>query len=513
MTSKRILVIAGSDSSGGAGLEADQKVIAAHGCYAMTATTALTAQNTQGVYDIHQTPSSFVRKQIDACIEDIGVDVVKTGMLASASTIEVVAEALKRHNVPVCIVDPVRLSSQVMVSTSGAQLLPENAVEILIAQLLPVTTLLTPNLPEAQLILKSIGKSVGEPQSVDDIVAMAKAVRELGPKYVLLKGGHVPLTKDRVVPTGEADWQIVLNVLVGGAEDVIFETAYLKSKNTHGTGCSLASAAIASRLASGMTIEQAVKTANYYIEAGIRTSQDLGKGSGPINHFHSTYSLPFAPGRFLEYVLDREDVKDPWREHTHHSFVHGLSDGTLPLGKFKNYLIQDYLFLIQFSRANALAAYKAKTLADINKSARIVQHIQEEMGLHIKYCESFGLTKEQIESHKEHPACTAYTRYVLDIGQSEDWFALQIALMPCLIGYGHIARRLYDDPTTKREGNTYWDWVEQYVAQDYTDAVKAGLDIIEQNAVLQSPSRIEQLVQIFIHATKMETGFWDMGSL
>ncbi|KAK0662917.1 putative hydroxymethylpyrimidine/phosphomethylpyrimidine kinase 2 [Lasiodiplodia hormozganensis] len=506
MNNKRILVIAGSDSSGGAGLEADQKVIAAHGCYAMTATTALTAQNTQGVYDIHRTPSSFVRKQIDACIEDIGVDVVKTGMLASASTIEVVAEALKRHNVPISIVDPV------MVSTSGAQLLPEDAVEILITRLLPVTTLLTPNLPEAQLILKCAGRPVGDPQSVDDIVSMARAVRELGPKNVLLKGGHVPLTKDRVVPTGEADRQIVLNVLIGEGDDVIFETAYLKSSNTHGTGCSLASA-IASRLASGMAIEQAVKTANYYIEAGIRTSQDLGKGSGPINHFHSMYFLPFAPGRFLEYLLDREDVKGPWREHTHHSFVQGLADGTLPLGKFKNYLIQDYLFLIQFSRANALAAYKAKNLADINKSARIVQHIQEEMGLHIKYCGGFGLTKEQIESHKEHPACTAYTRYVLDIGQSEDWFGLQIALMPCLIGYGHIARRLFDDPQTKREGNTYWNWVEQYVAEDYTDAVKAGLEIIEQHAVLQSPSRIEQLVQIFIHATKMETGFWDMGSL
>ncbi|GME58465.1 hypothetical protein GTA08_BOTSDO05853 [Neofusicoccum parvum] len=393
MSSNRILVIAGSDSSGGAGLEADQKVIAAHGCYAMTATTALTAQNTQGVYDIHQTPSAFVRKQIDACIEDIGVDVVKTGMLASASTIEVVADALKKHNVPISVVDPV------MVSTSGAQLLPEDAVDTLITQLLPLTTLLTPNLPEAQLILKRAGKAVGEPKSMDDIVSMAKAVQALGPK-----------------------------------------------------------------------------------------------------------------GRFLEYILDREDVKGPWREHTHHSFVKQLADGSLPLGKFRNYLIQDYLFLIQFSRANALAAYKAKNLDDINKSARIVQHIQEEMSLHIKYCEGFGLTKAQIESHKEHPACTAYTRYVLDIGQSEDWFGLQIALMPCLIGYGYIARRLYDDPKTKRDGNAYWNWVEQYVAEDYTDAVRAGLEIIEKHAVLQSPSRIEQLVEIFIHATKMETGFWDMGS-
>lgn len=127
-----------------------------------------------------------------------------------------------------------------MVSTSGAQLLPEDAVETLIAKLLPLTTLLTPNLPEAQLILKRAGQAVGDPKSIDDIVSIAKAVKALGPKYVLLKGGHVPLTKERVVPTGEADRQIVLNVLVGAEEDRIFETGYLKSRNTHGTGCSLA---------------------------------------------------------------------------------------------------------------------------------------------------------------------------------------------------------------------------------------------------------------------------------
>lgn len=127
-----------------------------------------------------------------------------------------------------------------MVSTSGARLLPEDAIETLIAQLLPLTTLLTPNLPEAQLILQRAGKDFGEPKSVGDLVAMANAVRELGPKYVLLKGGHVPLTKERVVPTGDSGKHIVLNILVGGEENVILETGYLKSRNTHGTGCSLA---------------------------------------------------------------------------------------------------------------------------------------------------------------------------------------------------------------------------------------------------------------------------------
>ncbi|KAF2086708.1 hypothetical protein K490DRAFT_43873 [Saccharata proteae CBS 121410] len=506
MTEKRILVIAGSDSSGGAGVEADQKVIAAHGCYAMTATTALTAQNTQGVIDIHETPSAFVRKQIDACVEDVGVDVVKTGMLASAETISVVADALRRHRIPISVIDPV------MVATSGAALLHSTAMETLCTQLLPLTTILTPNLPEAQVILQHAGKPCPEPKSVDDIVTMAKGIQELGPKWVLLKGGHLPLTRDRVVSSEGSGKEIVLNVLVGDGETTILESEYIESKNTHGTGCSLASA-IASRLASGMDMKQAVRTANYYIEAGIKTSKNLGKGCGPINHFHSTYTLPFSPGHFLDYLLTRPDIIEPWHSHTHHAFVQQLADGTLPLAKFKNYLVQDYLFLIQFSRANALAAYKAKSLTDINKSARIVAHIQEELNLHIKYCEGFGLSIEDIEGQEEHQACTAYTRYVLDIGQSEDWFALQIALLPCLLGYGVIARRLYNDPNTKRDGNPYWTWIANYVAEDYVQAVDTGKEIAERHAMRQSVYRIEELAKIFIHATKMEMGFWDMGSL
>ncbi|KAF2241582.1 hypothetical protein BU26DRAFT_535276 [Trematosphaeria pertusa] len=504
MSARRILVIAGSDSSGGAGLEADQKVIAAHGCYAMTATTALTAQNTLGVYDIHHTPPPFLRKQIDACIDDIGVDVVKTGMLASADAIGVVADAFRRHNISTSVVDPV------MVSTSGSQLLPEQAVDTLIQQLLPLTMVLTPNLPEAKLLLKTAGISFQEPENVDDIVSMAKSIQELGPKYVLLKGGHLPLTKGRLVSKDEADRDVVLNVLYGDGKATFMETDYLTSKNTHGTGCSLASA-IACHLASGMDVINAVKRANLYVEVGIKTSSDLGKGNGPINHFHSTYTLPFGPGGFIKYLLERGDVQEPWKEYTQHQFVQRMANGTLPDENFKHYLIQDYLFLIHFARANALAAYKSKSLVDIGRSARQVVILQEEIKLHIDFCKEYGLSPADIENQEEDQACTAYTRYVLDIGQSEDWLALQVALLPCLIGYGIIARRLYDDPKTVREGSKYWKWIENYVAQDYCEAMKNGSELIERHAAKQSVSRVEELAQIFIHATNMERGFWDMG--
>ncbi|KAK0508588.1 hypothetical protein JMJ35_008864 [Cladonia borealis] len=290
MAKKRILVIAGSDSSGGAGLEGDQKVIAAHGCYAMTATTALTAQNTQEVSAIHHVPSDFVEKQIDACINDIGVDVVKIGMLASAKTVDVVASALRRHGSPIVVLDPV------MVSTSGAQLLPTDAIVNLRTQMLSLTTILTPNIPEAKLLLENAGLEVPEIKTIDDIVDIAEGLSSLGPQYTLIKGGHLPLTKDGRISTQEADHHTVVDVLYEDVHNtIIYETDYLPSKNTHGTGCSLASA-----LACNITrhnfsnnIHLAVEPAIRYVEAGIRTSSPLGKGNGPINHFHSmTVNLP-----------------------------------------------------------------------------------------------------------------------------------------------------------------------------------------------------------------------------
>ena len=223
-----------TDSNIARGLEADQKVIAHHHCYAMTATTALTAQNTQGVRRIHYVPSDFVSDQIDAVFDDIGVDVVKIGMLASESTIDAVSVALHRHGDPPLVLDPV------MVATSGAQLLPNDAVASLRTKLLPMSTVLTPNLPEAKLLLENAGLRVPELRSVDDFVAIARMIRSLGPRYVLVKGGHLPLTSTGQISEQEAEYHVVLNVLHDGTRATLFETAYVASRNTHGTGCSLA---------------------------------------------------------------------------------------------------------------------------------------------------------------------------------------------------------------------------------------------------------------------------------
>ncbi|KAK0716472.1 Phosphomethylpyrimidine kinase-domain-containing protein [Apiosordaria backusii] len=486
MPPRRILVIAGSDSSGGAGLEADQKVIAVHGCYAMTATTALTAQNTLGVHDIHHVPAEFLRKQIDAVVTDVGVDVVKTGMLASAGTIEAVAEVIQNYNLKTVVVDPV------MVATTGSPLLPNTSLSLLRRKLLPLATVLTPNLPEARLLLADAGFGHLPLEKVGDLEAIARAVGSLGPKEKVV---------DVLWGRDEKGEEVVTRI----------ETPYWESRHTHGTGCSLASA-IACNLAKGMDMPKAVEAACRYVEAGIKTAPGLGNGNGPLNHFHSTYSLPFAPGHFIKYLLERPDVAPVWKRYVTHPFVLAMGNGTLPLESFKGYLIQDYLYLTHYARASALAGYKAKKIEDIGASAAIVTHIFREMELHINYCSGFGISKQDIESCEEKEACTAYTRYVLDIGNSEDWFALQIAMAPCLLGYGAIAKMLFSNPKSKREGNVYWTWIKNYVEEDYLMAIKTGSDLLERHAVLQSPARIDELANIFIHATKMEIAFWEMYS-
>lgn len=441
--------------------------------YAQTVTTALTAQNTLGVDDVHVTPPQFVAKQIDACLSDIGCDVVKIGMLASSATIEIVANKLEEWKVSRVVLDPV------MVSTSGAQLLPTDAVQSMLDRLVRGVEVITPNVPEALLMLKEGGdENIGTPENLQELKSLAVALHgKLNPRAVLLKGGHVPLmrTDDGSLlkaSSGKAP-EVIIDVLYDGKEFELVESPYSESRNTHGTGCSLASA-IAARLAQGRPLKQAVRQACQYVAVGIRTSVTFSKGSGPINHFHNVQLLPFVEGKFLEYLLQRDDVRPVWHAYTNHPFANQMGDGTLPIEDFKEYLVQDYLYLVHFARTNALAAYKSQSMDAITASAQIVLHIETEMKLHLEYCKEFGLSKEEIMKQEESLACVAYSRYVLDIGQSQDCVALQMSLAPCLLGYGVAARRLATEHANNHEGNKYWKWIENYIADDYQEAVKTG---------------------------------------
>ena len=260
----RVLSIAGSDSGGGAGIQADLKTIAALGCYGMTAITALTAQNTQGVRAIHGVPPQMLRDQIDAVVEDIGVDAVKIGMLHAPEIVLTVAEAIDRHRLGKVVLDPV------MVATSGAVLIDNPAIAVLVRELFPRALLVTPNLDETALL-------VGRPlHNAQDMERAAYELLERGARAVLIKGGHLP---------GET----VIDLLLTAAGDKHWMQApRIHSANTHGTGCTLSSA-IAACLALDQPLLQAVETARAYVRAAMLAGAKVktGAGSGPLNHGHA----------------------------------------------------------------------------------------------------------------------------------------------------------------------------------------------------------------------------------
>ena len=257
MKMKTALTIAGSDCSGGAGIQADLKTMTMNGVYAMSAITALTAQNTTGVRAIQESTPDFLKQQLDAIFEDIYPDAVKIGMVASSELIHVIADRLRHYEAKYIVVDPV------MVATSGSALMKNDAVQTLIEELLPISTLVTPNIPEAQVLS---GLSI---ETKEDMMIAAKHIGDNYHCAVLLKGGHsINDANDLLYANGELHW---------------FEGKRIDNPNTHGTGCTLSSA-IASNLAKGYTLAESVQRAKDYISGALAAMLDLGQGSGPMNH-------------------------------------------------------------------------------------------------------------------------------------------------------------------------------------------------------------------------------------
>ena len=266
-----VLSIAGSDSSGGAGIQADLKVITALGGYGMTAVTAITAQNTLGVTQIQAIDLDVIEAQIDVVIADMGVDVVKIGMLASPEIVRVVADTLRRHQVKQIILDPV------LQATSGDRLGGNETAAAMKAELFPLASLITPNLSEVAILL---GRAISQ---VNEFPLAAQELMQLGPRAVLIKGGHLPNSPSEL--TDYLLWQSAT-----GIEHQEFRHQRINTVNTHGSGCSLA-AAIATYLALGLSLERAVAKAIDYVEAGIIAGQylNLGTGAGPLWHMHAFY--------------------------------------------------------------------------------------------------------------------------------------------------------------------------------------------------------------------------------
>lgn len=258
---KKVLTIAGSDCSGGAGIQADIKTITVHKKYAMSAITALTAQNTTGVYGIMEASPEFVAQQLDCIFTDIRPDAVKIGMVSSSAIISVIAEKLREYKAENIVIDPV------MVSTSGSRLLSDEAMDALITRLLPLGRIITPNIPEAEALCGF------EILTEDDMLRAAEKISQFVSGAVLIKGGHLEDSADDLLyEAGKALW---------------YHGEKVDNPNTHGTGCTLSSA-IACNLAEGLSLEKSVERAKAYITGALKAGLNLGKGSGPIDH---TYAI------------------------------------------------------------------------------------------------------------------------------------------------------------------------------------------------------------------------------
>nr|XP_031863834.1 phosphomethylpyrimidine kinase [Kwoniella shandongensis]KAA5530906.1 phosphomethylpyrimidine kinase [Kwoniella shandongensis] len=543
-----VLTIAGSDSGGGAGIQADLKTIEAFGCYGTSVLTGLTAQNTKGVQAVHAVPSDFVIQQLQSVIEDEPPIAVKLGMLTSASTIRALASYLPKLDCTT-VLDPV------IISTSGHHLLPEDAVEALY-DLFPYVTFLTPNIPEAIRLSRTNTKET-ELKGLADMLQLAKDTQlKTGAKTVLLKGGHGKVSREDVLQYAgqyEIVWEegdeeadtvdvlteyrstlglkvekdLVVDILVTGEEVVaLFVGRKVDSSSTHGTGCTLSSA-IASAYATrrkkdvpaGKDIE-VFKRAISYTQSAIASAFSFGHGHGPLNHAHLTArrALPpptkHNPHPFLTHLI--QSNLPLWKSYVRHPFVVQLGNGTLPRECFEHYIKQDYHYLKHYARAHALGAYKANTLAEIQAFSEIALHVARESEMHVAYCAQFGISRAELAATAESSPCAAYARYVVDIGTQGDILDVYMAVASCLVGYGEVGlwlKKQVEEGNAVLEGNLYKKWMEDYCGAEFLAAVNRGIENLERRVAEDppSPEKLARLTAIWHECVRLESRFWDMG--
>ncbi|KAH7905191.1 Phosphomethylpyrimidine kinase-domain-containing protein [Hygrophoropsis aurantiaca] len=554
--SEAILTIAGTDSSGGAGIQADLKTFTAHLCYGASVITALTAQNTLGVQAVHGVPPEFVEQQMSSVLSDIEVRGIKTGMLFDADNTRIVAQTLKNHfkerKIPL-VCDPV------CVSTSGHVLLHPDAINTMIDELFPFTTLVTPNKSEAEILL-SQRDLPARITNLEDMLVAARNLLTLGPEAVLLKGGHIPVLHAEIarVAAHNPQIQVVQDGLLGENMEILqtAETAKsestlvvdvlcqsdgttafyprprLESTSTHGTGCTL-SAAITCQLGKGKSLMEATRLATAYTHMGIENAAAIGSGYGPLNHLHSLSQLNVAQrSKSNPYPLTRSLIRSTggvWKDYVQHDFVKLLGKGTLPKESFLHFIKkeikypsnelpqQDYHYLKYYARAYALLAAKSHSFGRILQATETVFHIARESSMHKSYCAQWGITEEELENTAESPATTAYGAYLIDTGLQGDSTKLVMALAACLLGYGEVG--LWLKKEAKQSGswvvwqsNPYLKWMEDYSGEEYQKAVRTGLETIESRAAADPPSaaKLDEWRTVWEKCTRLEKGFWDM---
>ncbi|TKV28170.1 bifunctional hydroxymethylpyrimidine kinase/phosphomethylpyrimidine kinase [Arthrobacter sp. NamB2] len=486
-----VLSIAGSDPSGGAGVQADIKSISANGGYAMAVLTALTAQNTQGVSAVHTPPVAFLRQQLDAVAEDVAIDAVKIGMLGSADVARAVAEWLDDVRVPVVVLDPV------MVATSGARLLDDDAVRAVV-DLARRASLVTPNVPELAVLVGA------EPAtSWSDALEQGSVLAALLDTRVLVKGGHLPGERcpdALILPPGRP------------ADAVAFDGVRITTANTHGTGCSLSSA-IATRYAVTSDWPAAVREAKFWLEGALRAADHLevGAGSGPVHHFHSAFHAAGTGSheRFTDLAWRRSTAT---RRHILDlPFVRALTDGSLSTADFAHYLQQDALYLREYCGVLARTAAMAPTDDEqLFWLSAATSCLRTEAELHRTWLDAAGLRFGEGEAG---PATRAYCDHLTATAVRGSYAELVAAVLPCFWLYAAVGDWIQEQVRSPLEGSDtrhpYADWIATYADADFAAATERAKQISDEAHRRGSAAEREAMLAAFLRSAAYERDFFD----
>lgn len=475
----RVLSIAGSDPSGGAGVQADIKSISAHGGYAMAAITALTAQNTRGVQGVHVPPAEFLTAQLDAVAADITIDAVKIGMLGTKEVMGAVADWLARTRPPVVVLDPV------MVATSGDVLVLPASRRALLA-IIKNAHLVTPNIPELAVLLDQ-PEAAGWQEAVQQGRELAAAHHVL----VLVKGGHLP---------GE-QCPDALAAPDGTVKE--FHAARIDTANTHGTGCSL-SAAVATLQVHTGDWQESVSLAKEWLGRALETSAALqvGAGAGPINHLHALWEHAAPrPGSFSSELWEQSE---PQRQAIFAlDFIKELAAGTLQVHHFAYYLAQDALYLGSYARVLARASALAPTEAEQKFWAGGAQNCLEvEMVLHRDWLRDHPAELQQ------GPATKHYVDHLQAVAFAGSYGEVVAAVLPCYWLYAEVGRVLHSDYLAFAGEHPYGAWLATYADDDFAQATATAVSIMDAAARRGTALERGRMRAAFAHSAQYELDFF-----
>lgn len=485
----RVLSIAGSDPSGGAGIQADLKSIAAHGGYGMAAITALTVQNTQGVRAVHMPPAGFLARQLDAITDDIAIDAVKIGMLGDADVVDAVRSWLEKVRPAVVVVDPV------MVATSGDRLLQESA-ETALRGLLPLADLITPNLAELALLL-------GEPQAGSWAEALEQGLRLAAATgaTILVKGGHLDgdTCPDALVNTGG----------LLSREIVEFPGDRIATRNNHGTGCSLSSAMATAQARLG-DWEASLRQVKPWLAGALESagSLDVGSGNGPIHHFHHVAApgtlAGLAPGDFAEIL--RQESGAYLDAIYGLEFIRDLTAGSLPEKQFGYYLAQDAIYLNGYSRVLARASALAPTeAAQLFWAQSARQCLEVESELHRSWLST------RIVEPGLGPVTKSYVDHLLAASVSGSYAVLVAAVLPCFWLYADVGQALHAQflAAGAPADHPYAEWLRTYADEDFAQVTREAIALADEAGRRGSADERAAMVVAFKQSCQLEVDFFD----